>query len=207
MRSLNTTVLSSISLAALMASPAFAQATPAAPVDATPQKSQDNAQARRNAPTTNAQGQPINNGPAIVVTGSRIRRDNSPRRKTSTSSRARIRSLRVIRALRKRCNRRRLRRARHKSVALFSGSFRKAARRPAPSGFAVLGLLVRSSCSTVAALRLPVSATSSSRPISTCFRRRSFNASRCSARVPPRSMAPMPLQASLTSSPIPASTE
>ena len=76
MRSLNATVLSSISLAALMASPAFAQATVGAPVDARPQKTEDNRQARKNSAPTNAQGEPAKGREAIVVTGSRIRRDN-----------------------------------------------------------------------------------------------------------------------------------
>jgi iron complex outermembrane receptor protein len=76
MRSLNTTVLSSISLAALITSPAFAQATPAAPVDTTPQKTQQSQDARKTAARTNAEGQPASGAQTIVVTGSRIRRDN-----------------------------------------------------------------------------------------------------------------------------------
>lgn len=73
MRSWNALILSSISLTALVASPAFAQA--AAPVDTTPQKAQENQKARNAAPT-NAEGQTAQGPAAIVVTGSRIRRDN-----------------------------------------------------------------------------------------------------------------------------------
>ena len=75
MRSGNALILSSISLIALVASPAFAQT--AAPVDTTPQKAQENQKARAAAPT-NAAGQPVNKnaGDTIVVTGSRVRRDN-----------------------------------------------------------------------------------------------------------------------------------
>ncbi len=77
MRSLHTT-LSSISLIALMATPAVAQT--AAPVESTPQKAQED-QANP-APPTDAQGQPVKskaktstgeNG-TIVITGSRVRR-------------------------------------------------------------------------------------------------------------------------------------
>jgi outer membrane receptor protein involved in Fe transport len=73
MRSFNALILSSISLTALTASPAFAQA--AAPVDTTPQKTQEG---EANPPTstpTNAEGQSTDKG-AIVITGSRIRRNN-----------------------------------------------------------------------------------------------------------------------------------
>jgi outer membrane receptor protein involved in Fe transport len=67
-------ILASASLFALSAAPAFAQA---APVDTTPQKEQENQQLPPNQPpATNAKGQPQNGGQAIVVTGSRIRRDN-----------------------------------------------------------------------------------------------------------------------------------
>src|SRR3954453_1353933 len=74
MRASNAVILSSISLMALMASPAFAQA--AAPVDTTPQKTQESEQSRNTANATNAQGQPTKNGETIVITGSRIRRNN-----------------------------------------------------------------------------------------------------------------------------------
>jgi len=73
MRSRKALVLSTISLTALMAPPAFAQT--ASPVDTTPQKTQEG---EKNPPTstpTNAKGEPASNQ-AIVVTGSRIRRNN-----------------------------------------------------------------------------------------------------------------------------------
>jgi iron complex outermembrane receptor protein len=82
MRALNTAILSSISLTALMASPANAQVTPAAPVDTTPQKTQESEQSRSTTSPTNAEGQPAattpatRNGDSIIVTGSRIRRNN-----------------------------------------------------------------------------------------------------------------------------------
>ncbi|MBV9528119.1 TonB-dependent receptor [Sphingomonas sp.] len=78
MRASNAVILSSISLIALTASPAYGQATPAAPVDTTPQKTQDSEKPRATTSATNAQGQPVasEQGPAIVVTGSRIRRNN-----------------------------------------------------------------------------------------------------------------------------------
>jgi len=56
MRSVNALILSSISLTALTASPAFAQA--AAPVDTTPQKTQESEAPRDTTSATNAQGQP-----------------------------------------------------------------------------------------------------------------------------------------------------
>jgi len=80
MRSVNALILSSISLTALTASPAFAQA--AAPVDTTPQKTQESEAPRDTTSATNAQGQPAattpptQTGGAIVITGSRIRRNN-----------------------------------------------------------------------------------------------------------------------------------
>ena len=74
MRGTNAAVLASISLSALMSSPAFAQATAAAPADTLPQKTQESEQARPTVKATNAQGQPASG--TIVITGSRIRRDN-----------------------------------------------------------------------------------------------------------------------------------
>ncbi len=67
-------VLSSTSLIAVCSSAAWGQA---APVDATPQKVQENQAAQPTVPT-NAEGQPVNkkNDETIVVTGSRVRRDN-----------------------------------------------------------------------------------------------------------------------------------
>src|SRR4051795_1486114 len=78
MRALNAAILSSISLTALIASPAFAQTTAASPVDTTPQKTQESEQSRSTTNATNAQGQPAGqagNG-NIIITGSRIRRSN-----------------------------------------------------------------------------------------------------------------------------------
>jgi len=74
MRSVNALILSTISLTALTASPAFAQ-TPA-PVDTTPQKTQESEQVPPTSAPTNAQGQSTAEKGAIVITGSRIRRDN-----------------------------------------------------------------------------------------------------------------------------------
>jgi len=74
MRSVNALILSTISLTALAASPAFAQ-TPA-PVDTTPQKTQEGEQVPPTSAPTNAQGQSTAEKGAIVITGSRIRRDN-----------------------------------------------------------------------------------------------------------------------------------
>ena len=75
MRSFDCAVLASASIFALTAAPAFAQA--AAPVDQTPQKDQENAQVPPTVTaTTNAKGQPEKNKQEIVVTGSRIRRNN-----------------------------------------------------------------------------------------------------------------------------------
>nr|NUR38085.1 TonB-dependent receptor [Sphingomonas sp.] len=60
-----------------MASPAHAQVTTAAPVDTTPQKTQESEQSRSTAGATNAQGQTVKPGNGdIIVTGSRIRRNN-----------------------------------------------------------------------------------------------------------------------------------
>jgi iron complex outermembrane receptor protein len=84
MHSRNTLFLSTISLSAMIASPAFGQVA-GAPVDSTPEKT---AEAQTVPPTpvtpTNANGQPVTtdatgepvNTNAIVVTGSRIRRSN-----------------------------------------------------------------------------------------------------------------------------------
>jgi outer membrane receptor protein involved in Fe transport len=74
MRSVNALILSTISLTALAASPAFAQ-TPA-PVDTTPQKTQEGESVPPSSAPTNAQGQSTAEKGAIVITGSRIRRDN-----------------------------------------------------------------------------------------------------------------------------------
>ncbi len=80
MRTFNTILLSSISLTALISTAVSAQTVAASPGDTTPQKTQEGTQARPAAPT-NAEGQPAAttprtaNGGAIVVTGSRIRRD------------------------------------------------------------------------------------------------------------------------------------
>jgi outer membrane receptor protein involved in Fe transport len=74
MRRLSTFVLSSVSVAALTASPAFAQA--GAPVEATPEVTAETEQAApASVEPTNAAGQPTSEG-EIVVTGSRIRRNN-----------------------------------------------------------------------------------------------------------------------------------
>ncbi|WP_028970765.1 TonB-dependent receptor domain-containing protein [Sphingomonas sp. URHD0057] len=80
MRAFNSLLLSSISIVALTASPAFAQ-TPA-PVDTTPEKTQEGEATPPSSGPTNATGQavaqtpPAASGGAIVVTGSRIRRNN-----------------------------------------------------------------------------------------------------------------------------------
>jgi outer membrane receptor protein involved in Fe transport len=90
MHPIRSAILASASLFALSAAPAFAQA---APVNTAPQKEQENQQLPPNAQPTNASGQPqcrpnetVRIGPNgqsvcaaqqdIVVTGSRIRRDN-----------------------------------------------------------------------------------------------------------------------------------
>src|SRR3954453_1878965 len=76
MRAVNSLLLSSISIVALTASPAFAQ-TAAAPVDTTPEKTQEGEATPPSSTPTNAQGAsvpPPQGG--IVVTGSRIRRNN-----------------------------------------------------------------------------------------------------------------------------------
>src|SRR3954453_15446964 len=76
MRAFNSLLLSSISIVALTASPAFAQ-TAAAPVDTTPEKTQEGEAPPPSSTPTNAQGAsvPTPQG-GIVVTGSRIRRNN-----------------------------------------------------------------------------------------------------------------------------------
>ena len=76
MRAVNSLLLSSISIVALTASPAFAQ-TAAAPVDTTPEKTQEGEATPPSSTPTNAQGAsvPTPQG-GIVVTGSRIRRSN-----------------------------------------------------------------------------------------------------------------------------------
>jgi iron complex outermembrane recepter protein len=80
MRSAKSIILSTISLTALMASPAFAQAVPAAPADTTPEKTQEGEATPPSSAPTNAQGQSVTTGTAstgnIVITGSRIRRNN-----------------------------------------------------------------------------------------------------------------------------------
>jgi outer membrane receptor protein involved in Fe transport len=73
MRSFNALILSTISLTALAASPAFAQ-TPA-PVDSTPEATAESEAVPPSSTPTNAEGQSEDKG-AIVITGSRIRRDN-----------------------------------------------------------------------------------------------------------------------------------
>jgi outer membrane receptor protein involved in Fe transport len=74
MHPIRSAILASASLFGLSAAPAFAQA---APVDTTPQKEQENQQVPPTVTApTNAKGQPEKNGQEIVVTGSRIRRDN-----------------------------------------------------------------------------------------------------------------------------------
>jgi len=76
MRAFNTLLLSTISIAALTATPAFAQAAAPAPVDTTPEKTAEGEQLPPAAEApTNAAGQPAPQG-AIVVTGSRLRRNN-----------------------------------------------------------------------------------------------------------------------------------
>src|SRR3954452_25106316 len=76
MRAVNSLLLSSISIVALTASPAFAQVA-AAPVDTTPEKTQEGEATPPSSTPTNAQGAsvPTPQG-GIVVTGSRIRRNN-----------------------------------------------------------------------------------------------------------------------------------
>jgi outer membrane receptor protein involved in Fe transport len=70
---MNALILSSASLVALTATPAFAQTQ--APVDTTPEKQAEGEAVPPTSETTNAQGQATSQG-EIVVTGSRIRRDN-----------------------------------------------------------------------------------------------------------------------------------
>jgi iron complex outermembrane receptor protein len=68
-----TFALSTVSFAALTASPAFAQT--ASPVSTTPQKTQEGESVPPTSAPTNAKGQPAAPG-NIVITGSRLRRDN-----------------------------------------------------------------------------------------------------------------------------------
>jgi len=76
MRLFNTILLSSVSIAALAPSAALAQTTPAAPADTTPEKTAESEQVPPSSAPTNAQGQSAAEKGAIVITGSRIRRDN-----------------------------------------------------------------------------------------------------------------------------------
>ena len=76
MRALNSLLFSTISVVALTASPAFAQ-TAAAPVDTTPEKTQEGEAVPPTSEPTNAQGATAATPQGgIVVTGSRIRRNN-----------------------------------------------------------------------------------------------------------------------------------
>jgi outer membrane receptor protein involved in Fe transport len=76
MRALNSLLLSTISIVALTATPALAQ-TAAAPVDTTPEKTQEGEAVPPTSAPTNAQGAPAATPQGgIVVTGSRIRRNN-----------------------------------------------------------------------------------------------------------------------------------
>src|SRR5438270_10293817 len=80
MRALKAIMYSSISSTALVSTAVSAQTVTASPGDTIPQKTQEGNQDRPAAPT-NAQGQPAAStrptatGGAIVVTGSRVRRD------------------------------------------------------------------------------------------------------------------------------------
>jgi iron complex outermembrane recepter protein len=74
MRRTNALILSTASLFALTTTPAFAQ-TAQAPVDTTPEKQAEGEAVPPSSETTNAEGQATSQG-EIVVTGSRIRRDN-----------------------------------------------------------------------------------------------------------------------------------
>jgi outer membrane receptor protein involved in Fe transport len=76
MRSINTAILASASLFALAATPAFAQATPAAPEDQTPEKLEQSEQIPPSSLPTTAQGETQKGEQQVVVTGSRIRRNN-----------------------------------------------------------------------------------------------------------------------------------
>src|SRR5574338_681654 len=82
MRALNSILFSTISAVALTASPAWAQTTSAAPGDTTPEKTTEGEQIPPSRGPTTATSQavadtpPTATGGAIVVTGSRIRRDN-----------------------------------------------------------------------------------------------------------------------------------
>ncbi|MFL6759687.1 TonB-dependent receptor domain-containing protein [Sphingomonas sp.] len=75
MRRITASIFSSVSLVALSTTPALAQVT-GAPVETTPQKTAESSQLPPATELpTNANGQPVTSG-AIVVTGSRLRRDN-----------------------------------------------------------------------------------------------------------------------------------
>lgn len=75
MRRITALIFSSVSIAALATTPAFAQVT-GAPADTTPEKTAEGEQLPPAAEVpTNASGQPVTQG-AIVVTGSRLRRNN-----------------------------------------------------------------------------------------------------------------------------------
>src|SRR5689334_2461906 len=77
MRALNSLLFSTISVVALTATPAFAQSTAASPVDTTPEKTQEGEAVPPSSAPTNAQGAPAATPQGgIVVTGSRIRRNN-----------------------------------------------------------------------------------------------------------------------------------
>ena len=73
MRRFTSFVLSTVSIAALAASPAFGQA--ATPVDDTPADTAEGEAIPPSGELTNAEGEAVSDG-TIVVTGSRIRRDN-----------------------------------------------------------------------------------------------------------------------------------
>ena len=80
MRVCNAFIYSTVSIAALAATPSYAQTS--APAEATPEKTAEGEQLPPSSEQTNAEGQPAaettpsDSGGAIVVTGSRIRRDN-----------------------------------------------------------------------------------------------------------------------------------
>ena len=74
MRRFTTFVLSTVSVAALAASPAFAQA-PSTPAESIPEDTAEGEDIPPSSDLTNAQGEPVADD-AIIITGSRIRRDN-----------------------------------------------------------------------------------------------------------------------------------
>ena len=77
MRLTHSAILTSVSLIALGATPAFAQAVPTAPGDEIPEVTTESEQVPPSSEPTEATGEPVANEPGtIVVTGSRIRRDN-----------------------------------------------------------------------------------------------------------------------------------